>query len=180
MNENNSNPNPNNIYGLTKLLGEKLVEYEVANGDLEAVTLRPFMMYDENEDLGDHRSAMIRFATNLYLGKKIEIHNNSARGWLHVSDAVRSIEAATRVKKYKIINIGHPDIRPISELAEKIRKELGASKNLIKHVSLPTKMTLTKYPTLDNQKKYLKVTPKVNLETGIRLVCENIKKRIKK
>ena len=68
----------------------------------------------------------------------------------------------------------------ISELAEKIRRELGASKNLIKHVSLPTKMTLTKYPTLNNQKTYLKVTPKVNLETGIKLVCENIKKRIKK
>lgn len=178
MDENISNPNPNNIYGLTKLLGEKLVEYEVNNGDLEAVTIRPFMMYDENEDLGDHRSAMIRFATNLCLGKKIEVHNGSARGWLHVSDAVKAIEAATRVKRYQKINIGHPDIKPIKILAEKIRKELGASKKLIKYVNLPNKMTLTKYPSLKNQKLYLKISPKVGLDQGIKLVCNMIKKRL--
>ena len=61
MDESTSDPQPNNRYGLSKLLGEKLVEYEARTYGLRAVTLRPFMMYDENEDMGDHRSAMIRF-----------------------------------------------------------------------------------------------------------------------
>ena len=74
MDEADSNPRPNNRYGLSKLLGEQLVEYEVRSHGLQAVTLRPFMMYDKNEDLGDHRSAMIRFATNLALGRPIEVH----------------------------------------------------------------------------------------------------------
>ena len=47
MDENDSKPEPNNRYGLSKLLGEQLVEYEVRQHGLEAVTLRPFMMYDE-------------------------------------------------------------------------------------------------------------------------------------
>ena len=36
------------------------------------------MIYDENEDLGDHRSAMIRFASNLHSGKEISVHKGSA------------------------------------------------------------------------------------------------------
>ena len=44
---------------------------------------------------------MIRFAYNLQHGLPIEVHKGSARGWLHVSDAVRAIEAATRVKNMK-------------------------------------------------------------------------------
>ena len=142
-------PIPNNRYGLSKLLGEQLVEYEVRTHGLKAVTLRPFMMYDENEDLGDHRSAMIRFATNLAIGKNISVHKGSARGWLHVSDAVRAIEASARVTDYSVINIGHPDIVPISTIAEMISEELGADKNLINIQNLPDRMTLIKRPSLD-------------------------------
>ena len=48
MDESISHPQPNNRYGLSKLLGEQLVEYEVRTHGLKAVTLRPFMMYDED------------------------------------------------------------------------------------------------------------------------------------
>src|SRR5262245_51965494 len=102
MDESQSDPHPNNRYGLSKLLGEKLVEYEVANSGLRAVCIRPFMMYDEEEDFGDHRSAIIRFAYNLACGKPIEVHKGSARGWLHVSDAVAALEAAMRARKYAV------------------------------------------------------------------------------
>lgn len=171
-------PVPNNRYGLTKLLSESLVEYEVKQHGLQAAILRPFMMYDEEEDLGDHRSAMIRFATNLALGKPIEVHAGSARGWFHVSDAVRSIEAAARLDHFAIINIGSPDIRPISELAEMIRGHYGASKDLINVMGLPSRMTLEKKPTLDKQRDLLGVVPKVGLEEGVERVCRRTKERL--
>lgn len=180
MDESLSNPNPNNRYGLSKLLGERLVEYEVRNYNLRAVSLRPFMIYDEEEDLGDHRSAMIRFATNLASNKKIIVHKNSARGWFHASDAVRAIEAAAHVKKYSVINIGHPDIVPMKDLAEMIRKRLGASKDLIEYRALPERMTLIKNPTLTRQKKILKIVPKVSLEEGVARLCNRIRKRLAK
>ncbi len=78
MDEVLTTPRPNNRYGLTKLLGEQLVDYEVAQHGLRAVTLRPFMIYDENEDFGDHRSAMIRFAHDLARGRPIQVHRGSA------------------------------------------------------------------------------------------------------
>jgi nucleoside-diphosphate-sugar epimerase len=150
-------PRPNNRYGLSKLLSEELVAYEVRQHKLKAVILRPFMMYDEEEDLGDHRSAMIRFATNLALGKSIEVHMNSERGWFHVSDALRAIEAAAHVDQFSIINIGSPEVKPISFLANLICEELGAESNLIKVVDLPERMTLSKRPALQRQSDLLGV-----------------------
>lgn len=178
MMDENIRPEPNNRYGMSKLLAEQLVEYEVKNHGLKAVTLRPFMMYDENEDLGDHRSAMIRFACDLARGKEIEVHNGSARGWLHVSDAVRAIEAATKVEEYCVINIGNPDVRPISELAEMIRKQLNADIKLVKQIELPERMTLVKKPNLLRQKELLGIDELVTLERGVELVCNNIIKRL--
>ena len=178
MDEADSNPQPNNRYGLSKLLGEQLVEYEVRTHGLKAVSLRPFMMYDENEDLGDHRSAMIRFASNLASGKPIEVHRGSARGWLHVSDALRAIESAAHVREYTVINIGHPDIIPIADLAEMIRRELNASSELIHEMDQPSRMTPIKRPILKRQTEILGVVPQVSLKEGVKRVCCRIKKRL--
>lgn len=173
-----SQPKPNNRYGMSKFISESLVEYEVKQYGLKAIILRPFMMYDEDEDFGDHRSAMIRFAKNLALSQPIEVHSGSARGWLHFSDAVRLIEAAAHIDDYAVINIGSPDIRPISELAEMIRDYYGVSKGLVKVIKIPERMTLSKRPTLERQRKILNVTPKVELEEGVIKVCSRVKERL--
>lgn len=179
MDEAGATPHPNNRYGLSKLLGESLVEYEVRTHGVRAVTLRPFMMYDEQEDLGDHRSAMIRFASELAAGRPIDVHRGSARGWLHVSDAVRAIEAAAHVSDYSVINIGHPDIVPIETLAEMIRAELGASPALVQLSDLPARMTLVKRPSLDRQRDVLGIVPQVSLADGVSRVCARVRERLR-
>jgi nucleoside-diphosphate-sugar epimerase len=179
MDEAISNPRPNNRYGLSKLLGEQLVEYESRHHGLKAAVLRPFMVYDENEDLGDHRSAMIRFTTDLALGRSIQTHRGAMRSWLHVSDAVRAIEAAARLPEYAVINIGHPDILPIGDLAQMIRAELDADASLIKVSELPSRMTLSKRPSLNRMRDLLGVVPKVSLPDGVRLVCRRVQERLR-
>jgi nucleoside-diphosphate-sugar epimerase len=171
MDDTATSPRPNNRYGLSKWLGEQLVEYEVRTAGLRAVTLRPCMLYDEEEDIGEHRSAMIRFASNLARGRPIEVHRGSARGWLHISDAVRGIEGAGRVERYATINLGHPDVVPIGDLAEMIRQELGADRSLVRTVDLPGQMTLVKRAILDRQRTLLKFEPAVGLAEGVRRVC---------
>jgi nucleoside-diphosphate-sugar epimerase len=177
MDEALSNPRPNNRYGLSKLLGEQLVEYEARTYGLKAVSLRPFMVYDEEEDWGEHRSAMIRFATNLMAGRPIEVHRGAARGWLHVSDAVRAIEAAASVDEYTVVNIGHPEIEGIDALAERIRKELDAPAGLVHVRDLPGRMTLVKRPTLARQRQVLGIEPLVSLQEGVRRVCRRVRER---
>jgi nucleoside-diphosphate-sugar epimerase len=164
-------PQPNNRYGLSKWLAEQLIEFEARTSNLHAVTIRPCMIYDENEDVGEHRSAMIRFASNLARGKPIEVHRGSARGWLHVSDAVRAIEAAGHVAHYTTINVGHPRIAPMVEVAELIRSELGADPSLVRFATLPPQMTLVKRPTLERQRILLGIEPLISLEEGVHRVC---------
>lgn len=178
MDESVADPRPNNRYGLSKLLGEKVVEYEVRAYGLRAITLRPFMIYDELEDLGDHRSAMIRFASNLARGLPIEVHKGSARGWMHIEDAVRAIEAASGVDEYAVVNIGHPDVRPVEELAELIRSELDAPPELVVEIEQPTQMTLVKRPALERQRDLLGVEPAISLEDGVARVCREITRRV--
>lgn len=178
MDEVDTVPRPNNRYGLTKLLGESLVDYEVVQHGLRAVTLRPFMIYDENEDFGDHRSAMIRFAHDLARGRPIEVHRGSARGWLHISDAVRAIEAAATVEDHAVINIGHPDVTPIEDLAEGLRARLNASPSLITVNDLPARMTAAKQPSLARMRDLLGVTPKVSLDEGLDRVVARVRARL--
>ena len=166
-----ASPQPANRYGLSKWIAEQLVEYEVRTSRLRAVTIRPSMVYDEMEDVGEHRSAMIRFASNLASGRPIEIHRGSARGWLHVSDAVRAIEAAAGVEEHTVINVGHPKIVSMSDLAEMIRIELGADSGLVRTVPLPPQITLVKSPSLDRQRQLLGFEPRMTLQEGVRRVC---------
>jgi len=179
MSETEINLKPNNRYGLTKLLGEKLVEYEVDNYGLRAMVLRPFMIYDEYEEPGEHRSAMIRFVTKLVAGKPVEVHKNCERSWLHVSDAVRAIEQAVYIDKYMIINIGNDKIISVESLARLICKELNVSEDLIQLIEQPKQMTKIKNPQLDRQRYILKVVPKVGIGEGIKQVCKVARERIK-
>jgi nucleoside-diphosphate-sugar epimerase len=178
MDEVATTPRPNNRYGLTKLLGEQLVDYEVAQHGLRAVTLRPFMIYDENEDFGDHRSAMIRFAHDLARGRPVQVHRGSARGWLHISDAVRAIEAAAAIEEHAVINIGHPDVTPIEALAEGLRTRLNASPSLVTLHDLPARMTAAKQPSLARMRDLLGVTPKVSLDEGLDRVVARVRTRL--
>jgi nucleoside-diphosphate-sugar epimerase len=171
MDEVRSIPQPNNRYALTKWMGEQLVEFEVQTGGLSAVVLRPCMVYGEHETVGEHRSAMIRFASNLARGRPIEVHRGSARSWLHVSDAVRAIEAAGRLREYSVINLGHPEVIPMAHLAEMIRAELDAAPELVVTTDLPAQMTLIKRPTLDRQRGLLRFEPAIGIVDGVRRLC---------
>jgi nucleoside-diphosphate-sugar epimerase len=177
MTEKEKFPNPNNFYGLSKLLGEKIIEYEVKNFGLKAVILRPFMIYDEDEVVGEHRSAMIRFASNLSKNKSIEVHKNSYRGWLHISDAVEIIERSSRIRKFEIINIGNSEIISTLDLAKQICKLLKKSFNKIIIKKLPKRMTLFKKPSLVKQFKLLNYKPKITIKKGIEMVCERMNAR---
>ncbi len=169
---------PNNIYGLSKLLGEELIRYEVNNG-LKAVIIRPFMIYDEDETLGEHRSAMIRFAEMLIKKQKIIVHSDSQRSWLHISDTVKILEKLIYVD-FNTVNIGHPDIVDIKWIARRMCEilELNYSDYVIEK-ELPYRMTLTKIPDIEKQTKLTGIIPEIDIEKGINLVLKNVSSNYK-
>ena len=163
---------PNNLYGLTKYLGEKLVRYELNN----ALIVRPFMFYDEDETRGDHRSAMIRFAYHLSREEKITVHKGSKRSWMHISDGVRVIESLIHLKQAWTVNIGSPELVSTDVLAGKMCAYFGLNYDeYVNEYNLPDKMTLEKIPDITLQTELTGLIPEVGLDEGIKRVCDSIK-----
>lgn len=165
------NLQPTNRYGLTKYLGEKLLEYENREYGLDVIVLRPFMFYHEDETRGSHRSAMIRFAEGLAKREKITVHQASKRGWLHMDDAVKAIAETVHLTGFNTINIGHPHIVETEWLAQYIASLIGVkAEDYWDLIPLPERMTLEKYPNLDRQRDLLKFEPTISIEEGVRRV----------
>lgn len=170
---------PNNRYGLTKYLAEKIVEYEVKYHNLKAVSLRPFMYYDEDETLGDHRSAMIRFAEGLLSGEKITVHKNSKRAWLHMDDAVVALEKVIYLDDYVELNIGHPKVVSTEYIAQYMCDKIGVDYDkMVDLVELPEQMTLVKTPDLTRQKQILGFEPSISVEEGMDRVLAKVGSRL--
>lgn len=170
---------PNNRYGLTKYIGEKIVEYEARNHNLRAVTVRPFMYYDEDETMGDHRSAMIRFAEVLTRGERIVVHRNSRRSWLHMDDSVVALEKLLYIEEYHAINIGHPQVVQTEYIAQYMCDRLKLDyERQVKLVDLPGRMTLEKIPDLRKQEELLNFEPTISVEQGIDRVLAKVRERV--
>jgi len=173
--EDRNDISPNNIYGLTKYLGEKIVEHNVNYHKLKAVTVRPFMFYDEDESFGENRSAMIRFAENLLMDEKIQVHKNAKRSWLHISDAVVLIEKTFYLDNYQTINLANSEIVDMEVFANKMCNILGKDYiALCDVIEQPIQMTLEKIPSTLKMDKLLGYKPKIDIDKGLRLVIDQV------
>ncbi len=179
LSEDRLDVSPNNRYGLTKYIGEKIIEYEANNHNLKAVSVRPFMYYDEDETMGDHRSAMIRFAEVLVRKGRIVVHRNSRRSWMHMDDSVVALEKLLYLKDYHVINIGHPRVVDTEYIAQYMCEQLNINFNdHVDLIDLPSRMTLEKIPDLRRQKDLLDFEPSISVEQGIDRVLGKVQARL--
>lgn len=173
----NTIPCPNNLYGVSKLIAEQLVNYERSNG-LRAINVRPFMFYDEDESLGDNRSAMIRWAESLLKRKPINVHIGAQRSWLHIKDGVKILEQLMYADE-QTVNIGSPDVYDMSYIAHLMCDKIGIEyEKYVIESPLPDKMTLTKIPSLSIQMRIAPITFEYDIARGISLVINSVKKRM--
>ena len=176
--EENLEPNPNNIYGITKYMAEQLIEYENKSNGLRYINLRPFMMYSENELMGENRSAMIRFAENIVKELPIIVHRGAKRSWLHVSDAVVLLEKMLYIEDNITLNMGNSEFIDIEYMAKFMCQYANKTESLIHYEDLPDKMTLSKIASFTKQHELLKYVPKIKQEDGMKLVIDVVKQKL--
>jgi nucleoside-diphosphate-sugar epimerase len=172
-------PLPNNIYGITKLWAEELVAYEGKNSGLKFINVRPFMMYSEHENMGENRSAMIRFAEAVVLGTSFEVHKGAKRSWLHMSDAICIYEELMHVDGNHLVNVGDSNFIDIEKMAQFMCDYMNQSQSLIVLNELPEKMTLTKIASFNKLSKLINYTPQVNQFDGMIRVIDLVKRSLK-
>lgn len=176
--------NPNNRYGLVKLLCEKILQYEAKNCSLDVVILRPFMMYTPTEPIGEHRSALVRFCQGLLKKEKITVHKDSSRPWLWIEDAINIIAGLALLEEHDgiapIYNIGTADTISTLYLAEHLCRHLGLdSKEYIELVEQPDKMTLNKNVITAKQVSATGYVARTSIFEGSIKVLKEVERRMK-
>ena len=164
-----------NVYALSKLFGEALVKHFVDNYGLNAVGVRPFMVYGPGEAPSRWRSAMTNFVYAARNGQPLTVHQGTARAWCHVSDFVAGIRLLIEQPKsegYEAYNVGSDEYLDMEDVARVIVDVVGADPSLVNVVAPPNQfMSSRKRASIEKLRK-LGYEPRVDLRTGVASVAE--------
>jgi nucleoside-diphosphate-sugar epimerase len=164
-----------NVYALSKLFGEALVKHYVENYNLDALTIRPFMVYGPGEHPSKYRSAIANFVYSALRKEKITVHKGAKRAWCYISDFVKGVSLVLNHPfsgKYEAFNIGSEEYRTMEEVANMVIEEVGGKYNQIEIIEPPRKfLSITKKFSIEKIKS-LGYKPEVSLKEGIHHVVE--------
>ncbi len=122
-------PDPGSIYGLTKLVQEKLFESAGISLDIPAFILRYANVYGPRQRPGPYAGVCATFLERLREGQPLIIHEDGlqTRDLVHVHDVVRASVLAMRREAIgvQIANIGTGKPITILEIAEVMRDLTG-------------------------------------------------------
>ena len=163
-----------NVYSISKMTGESIVRHYVKNYGLEAITVRPFMVYGEGETPSKYRSALTNFVWAALNGRKFDVHKGTGRAWCHVDDFVQGLSLLLdmRPRTYQAFNIGSEEYHPMEEVASMVIQETMADPSLINLVDAGNKFGVqVKHASIDKMKA-LGYKPRITLREGIRRVVK--------
>jgi nucleoside-diphosphate-sugar epimerase len=97
-----------------------------------------------------------------------------------MNDAVTALEKLIYLNKFFIINIAHPHVIEMEQLARRFCEIYGRSyEEYVKEIPLPSQMTLEKIPDVSRQKYLLGFEPRIDIEEGIKRVADRIMEEFK-
>jgi nucleoside-diphosphate-sugar epimerase len=170
-----------NIYAMSKLFGEAIVRHYVENYGLNAVTIRPFMVYGPGEHPSKYRSAIINFIHSALKGEKLTVHKGAKRAWCYISDFICGLYLVMQHSfsgKYEAFNIGTDEYHTMEEVAKIVVNECNADRNQIRIIEPPSKfMSLAKEFSI-NKIRSIGYEPKISLKEGIHRVADWQRKEI--
>ena len=164
-----------NIYAMSKLYGEALVKHYVDNYGLNAVGVRPFMIYGPGEAPSKWRSALTNFVHAARHGLPISVHEGTMRSWCYIDDFVEGIRLLTdlpRQEKYEAYNVGSDEYLTMEQVARIVCEEVGADEDLVQVASPPDQfMSPVKIASIEKMRA-IGYKPSVDLRKGVRAVAE--------
>ncbi len=131
-------PQPEDSYGIAK----RAVELELAASkemfDLDYVVFRPHNVYGELQNIGDrYRNVLGIFINQIMRGEPLSIFGDGTqtRAFSYISDVARPIATAPDVDgaRGEIFNVGADQPVSVNDLADVIRREMGAPDHQVIH-----------------------------------------------
>lgn len=160
----------NGMYGLTKLGAEGIVKHYCDTGGLQAVSIRPFMVYGPHEvPNGVFRSAISNFIDTAMRGGVISAHEGCVRSWCYADDFVDGLMLVIDrhdFSTYDSLCIGTDEYRSMEEAARIVIETVGRGSYVVEpvppfYVSAVKKADFAKLKALGFEQR-------VDLEEGVR------------
>ncbi|MBI2032931.1 MAG: SDR family oxidoreductase [Candidatus Levybacteria bacterium] len=174
----NVNPNgPRSVYDEAKRFGEAISMLYVRKFSVDVRVARIFNTYGPRMHPDDGR-VVSNFINQALRNEKITIYGdgNQTRSFCFVTDMVNALESLLFLDNLsgKVVNLGNPDERKISELATMI-KEMTGSSSEITYSELPQDDPKNRKPDISLAKELLSWEPTVDLEHGLKQTIEFFK-----
>ena len=159
-------PNPNNVLGITKLLGENMIKHASKQFDLDFTIIRASNVYGINGT----KFVVGKMVRSALQKKKIFVNGgNQHLNLVHINDLLDVIKLVIQKKKLsskQILNVGSNDNISVKELAKYVAKTTGKGVKI--EIKKPIKEeTLNFKPSIKKLKKILDFSPKMRLKKGI-------------
>lgn len=166
-----------NIYAMSKLFGEGIVNHYVKNYGLLAVGIRPFMVYGPGVVASKYKSAIDQFVYNALNDKPFTVHKGSERAWCYVDDFVEGVLTVInrhdfKPGVYEAYNVGTQEYIATEELARLVLELTGKSPELMKVVELPDKFISGRKRFSNEKLRKLGWEQRVPLREGLLKVIE--------
>ena len=131
-------PEPEDSYGIAKRAVELELRCSKEMFGLDYVIFRPHNVYGELQNIGDrYRNVLGIFINQIMQGQPLSIFGDGeqTRAFSHVSDVVVPIAAAPHVDgaRGKIFNVGADQPWSVNDLADLVRREMGAPDHPVVH-----------------------------------------------
>jgi len=164
-------PRPNNLYGLTKLMGEEIVKWHCVTAGCSYVILRITNVYGPGgEKYGIHK--ILRTIAN---DKPVTIMGGEQLvNFVYVSDLINALVKALANPRANnsVFNIAGPDTVTIEDAIVSICRLTGKKVPMNRVPMRPTETTRF-IPNISKAKKVLGWTPEVNFADGIRRILSS-------
>ncbi len=169
--------NPQSIYGLTKLVGEKYVQLFNKIYGVPAVIIRPFNVYGKHHREDNYAAVITAFIKRLEHGEPpiIEGTGEQSRDFTYVSDTVDGILQLSKLNNGEIVNVGSGKSTTIKELAITLMNIYGMDTSRLKYA--PARPNdVFKLQSAISRAYICGYRPQISLEKGLRLYVEWMKK----
>lgn len=163
---------PQNDYGLSKMLAEEIIKYFVSKG-IKATVLRFNNIYGP----ANLKGVVFQMIESALKNKKIDYDEGKTRDFLFVEDAISAIiKSVDLPKDFALFNISGEQSLTLKQLAFTIKVILEKKNHQIKVLKAGRKVERLNLD-ISKAKKYLKWQPQVDLREGLETTINSILKQ---
>lgn len=162
--------NPNNTYGVTKLLGDEVLKYYSNKNKMSVIILRPPNVYGPGSDHG----VVYQFYKSIKETGEVTIYGDGKqeRDFLYISDLLDVIIKSLNHKtEFEIFNVGSGKVYTLLDLVKCFETDLEKTIN-INFQDAQIQSNKIVFSDISRTKKLLHWSPKVDLIQGIHFLLK--------